>query len=73
MLTQNLRDMESDGLLVRTVYPEVPPRVEYALTETGESLRPVLAALFDWGMSYKQKNGSSSSELAEALGSVLHE
>lgn len=73
VLTQNLRDMESDGLLVRTVYPEVPPRVEYALTETGESLRPVLAALFDWGMSYKQKNGSSSSELAEALGSVLHE
>lgn len=55
VLTSNLRDMEEAGLLTRTVYPEVPPRVEYALTETGRSLEPILDAMIVWGNSYKEK------------------
>lgn len=72
VLTANLRDMEAKGLLTRKAYAEVPPRVEYTLTEMGESLKPVLAALFDWGMSYKQQNGSPANALVEALGNALH-
>lgn len=53
VLTDNLRAMESDGIITRTVYAEVPPRVEYALSDLGESMRPILAAMHDWGMSYK--------------------
>lgn len=53
VLTAQLRDMEADGLLTRTVYPEVPPRVEYTLTELGMSLEPVLDSLWTWGESYK--------------------
>ena len=52
MLTQHLRLMESDGLLLRTVYAEVPPRVEYSLTEKGESLKPIISAMHDWGMTF---------------------
>lgn len=73
VLTANLKDMEAGGLLTRKAYAEVPPRVEYTLTETGESLRPILGAMFDWGMSYKQKNGSPSNERVDALGVALHE
>ena len=57
VLTAQLRQMEDSGLLTRTVYPEVPPRVEYTLTELGSSLRPVLEALRDWGEEYQAKNG----------------
>lgn len=53
VLTAQLRDMEADGLVTRTVYPEVPPRVEYTLTELGMSLKPVLDAMSNWGESYK--------------------
>ena len=53
VLTANLRQMEEAGLLTRTAYAEVPPRVEYALTETGRSLRPVLEAMLEWGTRYK--------------------
>ena len=49
MLTQQLRDLERDGLLSRTVFPVVPPHVEYSLTELGQSIEPVLAAMCDWG------------------------
>ena len=49
VLTESLRSMETDGLVARTVYPEVPPRVEYSLTELGQSLKPVLDAMKDWG------------------------
>lgn len=56
VLTANLRSMEESGLLTRKVYAEVPPRVEYTLTETGYSLKPVLDAMFEWGMEYKENN-----------------
>ena len=56
VLTAQLRDMEEKGLVTRKVYAEVPPRVEYTLTETGYSLKPVLDALWAWGESYKEKN-----------------
>ncbi|MDL2229076.1 helix-turn-helix transcriptional regulator [Treponema sp. OttesenSCG-928-L16] len=55
VLTQNLRSMEDDGILIRTVYPEVPPKVEYTLSELGNSLRPVMAAMEKWGKGYKEK------------------
>lgn len=53
VLTDSLRSMESDGLITRTVYAEVPPRVEYALSELGESMRPILDAMQEWGKSYQ--------------------
>ncbi|MBU5627536.1 helix-turn-helix transcriptional regulator [Oscillibacter sp. MSJ-2] len=56
VLTANLREMEADGLLSRRVYPEVPPRVEYTLTETGYSLKPVLDAMTEWGTGYQSKH-----------------
>lgn len=55
VLTANLRSMEESGLLTRKVYAEVPPRVEYTLTETGYSLKPVLDAMVTWGLEYKKK------------------
>ena len=55
VLTANLRSMEEDGLLTRKVYAEVPPRVEYTLTETGMSLKPVLDAMWTWGEEYKRR------------------
>lgn len=54
VLTDSLRALEADGIVVRTVFPEVPLRVEYSLSETGESLRPVLKSMEDWGKEYKQ-------------------
>lgn len=56
VLTAQLRAMEESGLLTRTVYPEVPPRVEYTLTELGYSLKPILDAMGDWGTAYKAKH-----------------
>lgn len=56
VLTANLRSMEESGLLNRKVYAEVPPRVEYTLTDTGYSLKPVLDAMVAWGTEYKKKN-----------------
>ena len=54
VLTESLRSMDEDGLITRTVYPEVPPRVEYSLTELGESMRPILNVMADWGSNYKR-------------------
>ena len=54
-LTEALRSMEADGIVSRTVYPEVPPRVEYALTELGESMRPIIKSMESWGMAYKEQ------------------
>lgn len=53
VLTENLRGMEEDGLVLRTVYPEVPPRVEYKLSSVGESMVPVIQAMYDWGEWYQ--------------------
>lgn len=52
VLTDSLRSMENDGIVIRTVYPEVPPRVEYSLSELGESMRPILDAMEAWGIAY---------------------
>ncbi len=54
VLTDSLRSMESDGIVTRTVYPEVPPRVEYALSELGESMHPIMKAMELWGEEYKK-------------------
>ena len=54
VLTDSLRSMESDGIIVRTVYPEVPPRVEYSLSELGESMRPIIKSMEEWGLDYKK-------------------
>ena len=56
VLTANLRDMEEKGLLTRKVYAEVPPRVEYTLTELGYSLKPILDAMQAWGEDYKARS-----------------
>lgn len=56
VLTAQLRDMEEKGLLTRKVYAEVPPCVEYTLTETGYSLKPILEAMSAWGAGYQAKN-----------------
>ena len=72
-LSATLKELERDGLIHREMYPEIPPKVEYTLTETGESLRPVLGAMFDWGMDYKRKNHSPGNERVDALGKLLHE
>ena len=55
MLTSNLRTMEAEGLVHREVFAEVPPRVEYSLTELGQTLKPVLDAMQAWGESYKER------------------
>ena len=54
VLTDNLRAMENDGIITRTVFPEVPPRVEYALSELGDSMRPIIEAMQAWGLNYQQ-------------------
>ena len=54
VLTDSLRSMEADGIITRTVYPEVPPRVEYALSELGESMRPIIKSMEAWGLDYKK-------------------
>lgn len=57
MLTQQLRELEADGLVAREVYPVVPPKVEYSLTELGRSIRPVLEAMYGWGTGYLHSKG----------------
>lgn len=74
VLTENLRAMERDGLLTRTVFPEVPPRVEYALSELGLSLRPVIEAMRDWGIACrKRRENAPSGDRAPATPPVPHD
>ena len=54
-LTEALRSMEADGIVIRKAYPEVPPRVEYSLTELGESMRPIIKSMEEWGTAYKDQ------------------
>jgi DNA-binding HxlR family transcriptional regulator len=61
MLTQQLRKLEVDGLIERKVYAQVPPRVEYSLTEFGRSLKPILEAMHNWGINYLENSGEHSS------------
>ena len=58
VLTDSLRSMEADGIITRTVYPEVPPRVEYALSDLGESMRHIMDAMEIWGTEYKKSKES---------------
>lgn len=60
MLTQQLRQMESDGIIKRVVYPEVPPRVEYSLTPLGTSLKPILDEMNSWGIKHLSQQGNKS-------------
>ena len=55
VLTDSLRSMEDDGIITRTVYPEVPPRVEYALSDLGESMRPIIKSMETFGIDYKEQ------------------
>lgn len=65
VLTDSLRSMEADGIVTRTVYAEVPPRVEYALSPLGESMRPIIMAMRQWGLDY-QESRQDEDETAEA-------
>jgi DNA-binding HxlR family transcriptional regulator len=67
MLTQHLRELEGDGIIARTIYPEVPPRVEYRLTDLGRGLKPVFLALADWADTRDlQTSAPSTGELARS-------
>ncbi len=57
MLTQQLRELEKDKLIIRTVYPVVPPKVEYSISDLGRSIKPILVEMYDWGASYMQDKG----------------
>lgn len=60
MITLQLRELEADGVIRRIVYPEVPPRVEYELTEFGRTLEPILISLRDWGEALQTRDASAS-------------
>ena len=55
VLTDNLKELEADEIITRTVYPEVPVRVEYALSETGESMRSIIMSMREWGLTYQER------------------
>lgn len=55
VLTDSLRSLEADGIIIRTVFPEIPPHVEYSLSEIGESMRPIFNSMEQWGLEYKEK------------------
>ncbi len=59
MLTKQLRELETDRLISRKIYPEIPPKVEYSITEYGETLRPILSALQSWGKNHLSQHTSS--------------
>ena len=66
VLTRQLRELETDGVLCRTVYPEVPPRVEYSLTPLGRTLAPLVAQLNEWGSDYLRARGPAGAQLPGA-------
>ncbi|CAM4294735.1 helix-turn-helix domain-containing protein [Paenibacillus phoenicis] len=65
MLTQKLRELEEEGIIERIVYPEVPPRVEYSITECGRSLEPLLDAMHSWGVSHVQRKEENHRQVIE--------
>ena len=72
MLTQQLRELEQDGLINRKVYPVVPPKVEYSLTALGESLFPILKAMYEWGSGLMQSPGKCPSCSMTAQSGACH-
>lgn len=70
MLTQQLRDLERDGLLTRQAYAEIPPRVEYRLTALGQSLLPILSAMCDWGTGYLTARGQTAACTKESIANL---
>ncbi len=66
MLTQQLRELEKDGLINRTVYPVVPPKTEYSLTDFGQTLAPILDAMCDWGTDYLRTDRMNGGQISEA-------
>lgn len=68
MLTQNLRELEAEGIIERIVYPEVPPRVEYSMTEYGRSLEPILEAMHEWGTKHMQHKAQKAQEQQGVVG-----
>jgi DNA-binding HxlR family transcriptional regulator len=67
MLTLRLRELERDGIVKRTVYREVPPKVEYSLTEFGRSLEPILLSMCDWGKQFTEKIGEAKQKEVAAI------
>ena len=61
-LTETLRSMEADGIVLRTAYPEVPPRVEYSLTELGRSMQPIIKSMELWGRAYQEQSRGSAAD-----------
>ncbi|MBI5227789.1 helix-turn-helix transcriptional regulator [Candidatus Micrarchaeota archaeon] len=59
MLTQQLKELNRDGVINRKVYPQVPPKVEYSITEYGKTLKPVISALCKWGVNHRKRNGNA--------------
>lgn len=68
-LTQQLRELEEQGIITRKVFPEIPPKVEYSLSELGATLKPILAQLCDWGKTYRsyQQHTASIPEISESI------
>ncbi len=66
MLTKQLRELENDGLIIRKIYKEVPPKVEYSLSKTGKSIMPLLYELQEWGAGYNTRNGSPEYRVRQA-------
>ena len=64
VLTDSLRSLEEDGIITRSVYPEVPPRVEYAMSELGESMRPIIDSMAEFGLRYKELARQNTEEKA---------
>lgn len=71
MMTLQLRELEADGIVERTVYAEVPPRVEYELTAFGKSLEPILLSMRDWGQVFQASMGDEGDEPAACRGNAL--
>lgn len=72
VLTDSLRSMEADGIVIRSVFAEVPPHVEYSLSDLGESLRPIIKSMEVWGMNYKQGLEWPKYNIANAIYTYLH-
>ena len=70
MLAQQLKELEADSVVSRKVYPQVPPKVEYSITEYGKSLQPVIRAMAKWGVEHTKRNGSKSGAAKPAAQSV---